>query len=305
MTDPVATPAARAGTWNVANGLTMLRLALVPVFAICLLHDDGNSVGWRLAATAIFAVASITDRIDGDIARKRGLVTPFGQIADPIADKALTGTALVGLSLLDLLPWWVTVVILVREIGVTVLRFWVIRHGVIPASRGGKAKTFAQALAIGLYLLPLPDGAAPVAVAAMAVALALTLVTGADYVVRAIRLRRVTRPVPGQAAAPRPAPGQLAPADRLAPDRLAPDQVAPDRLTPDQVVPDRLVPDQVVPDRLVPDQVAPADRLAPADGLASVEQLAPADRVAPPERLASAEPAVPGEPAGPAEPAEP
>jgi CDP-diacylglycerol---glycerol-3-phosphate 3-phosphatidyltransferase len=190
VTDPVATPAPRAGTWNVANGLTMLRLALVPVFAVCLLHDDGDSVGWRLAATAIFAVASITDRIDGDIARKRGLVTPFGQVADPIADKALTGTALVGLSLLDLLPWWVTVVILVREIGVTVLRLVVIRHGVIPASRGGKLKTLLQAVAIGLLLLPLEGWLRDVALVVMAAAVAVTLVTGADYVLRAIRLRR-------------------------------------------------------------------------------------------------------------------
>ena len=102
-----------------------------------------------------FAVASVTDRIDGELARRRGLVTDFGKIADPIADKALIGAALVGLSLLDELPWWVTVVILVREIGITLLRFLVIRHGVMPASRGGKLKTLLQALAIGLLVLPL------------------------------------------------------------------------------------------------------------------------------------------------------
>ena len=192
MTGAASPAPPRAGTWNVANALTILRLALVPVFAACLLHDDGESTGWRIAATVVFAVASFTDRIDGEIARKRGLVTPFGQVADPIADKALTGTALVGLSVLDLLPWWVTVVVLVREIGVTLLRFVVIRHGVIPASRGGKLKTLLQALAIGLLLLPLEGWLHDVALVVMAAAVVVTIVTGADYVLRAIRLRRTS-----------------------------------------------------------------------------------------------------------------
>jgi CDP-diacylglycerol---glycerol-3-phosphate 3-phosphatidyltransferase len=185
-------PTPRAGTWNVANGLTMLRLALVPVFAVLLLHDDGESDAWRIAATVTFAIASFTDRIDGDLARRRNLVTPFGQVADPIADKALTGTALVGLSVLDLLAWWVTLVVLVREIGVTALRLFVIRHGVIPASRGGKLKTLLQAVAIGLLLLPLEGLLRTVALVVMAAAVAVTLVTGADYVLRAARLRRTS-----------------------------------------------------------------------------------------------------------------
>ena len=193
MTEPAAVvPAQRAGTWNIANGLTMLRLALVPVFAALLLQDDGNSDAWRVAATVVFGVASFTDRIDGNLARSRGLVTPFGQVADPIADKALTGTALVGLSVLDLLPWWVTIVVLVREVGVTLLRLVVIRHGVIPASRGGKLKTLLQALAIGLLLLPLEGWLRTVALVVMAAAVAVTLVTGADYVLRAVRLRRTS-----------------------------------------------------------------------------------------------------------------
>ena len=108
-----------------------------------------------MLAFLAFAVASVTDRVDGELARKRGLVTDFGKIADPIADKALIGAALIGLSLLGELPWWVTVVVLVREIGVTLLRFFVIRHGVMPASRGGKVKTLLQAVAIGLLILPL------------------------------------------------------------------------------------------------------------------------------------------------------
>ncbi len=188
--DPAATAPQTAKVVNVANALTVLRLLLVPVFALALVHDDGTSVGWRIAACAIFTVASLTDRIDGDLARRRGLVTEFGKLADPIADKALIGTAMVGLSALDLLPWWVTVVVVVREVGVTLLRFWVIRHGVMPASRGGKVKTFVQAVAIGLYVLPLSGAAHVVAAIVMALAVALTLVTGADYIARALTLRR-------------------------------------------------------------------------------------------------------------------
>ena len=104
----------------------------------------------------MFAVASLTDTFDGDLARRWGLVTDFGKIADPIADKALTGAALVGLSMLGELAWWVTITIAVRELGVTLLRFWVLRHGVIPASRGGKIKTVVQTLALGLAIMPLP-----------------------------------------------------------------------------------------------------------------------------------------------------
>jgi CDP-diacylglycerol--glycerol-3-phosphate 3-phosphatidyltransferase len=191
--DPVATPAQTARVANVANGLTLLRLLLVPVFGWALLHDHGTDTTWRVVAFVVFAVASATDRLDGDLARRRGLVTDVGKMADPIADKALTGTALVGLSALDLLPWWVTVVILVRELGITLLRFWVIRHGVIPASRGGKYKTFLQTVAIGLYLLPLQDWLATVAAWVMGAALVLTVVTGIDYVARALALRRAAR----------------------------------------------------------------------------------------------------------------
>jgi CDP-diacylglycerol---glycerol-3-phosphate 3-phosphatidyltransferase len=191
--DPVATPAQTVKVVNIANGLTLLRLLLVPVFGWALLHDHGADTTWRIVAFVVFAVASFTDRLDGDLARRRGLVTDVGKMADPIADKALTGTALVGLSALDLLPWWVTVVILVRELGITLLRFWVIRHGVIPASRGGKYKTFLQTVAIGLYLLPLPDWLAIVAAWVMGAAVVLTVATGVDYVVRALALRRAAK----------------------------------------------------------------------------------------------------------------
>jgi CDP-diacylglycerol--glycerol-3-phosphate 3-phosphatidyltransferase len=188
--DAVAPVVATPSTWNVANALTGLRVVLVPVFAVLLLHQDGRSTGWRVAAFVAFAVASLTDRFDGELARRHGLVTDVGKIADPIADKALTGTALVGLSLLGELPWWVTVLVLVREFGVTALRFAVIRHGVLPASRGGKVKTSLQVLAIGLYVLPLAGAPHAVAEAAMAAAVVVTVGTGLDYCLRAARLRR-------------------------------------------------------------------------------------------------------------------
>jgi CDP-diacylglycerol---glycerol-3-phosphate 3-phosphatidyltransferase len=194
--DPAATPPQTARVANVANALTLLRLLLVPVFGWALLQEDGTDTGWRISAFAVFAVASLTDRLDGELARKWGQVTEVGKLADPIADKALTGTALVGLSALDLLPWWVTTVILVREGGITLLRFWVIRHGVIPASRGGKYKTFLQSVAIGLYLLPLQDSLATVAAWVMGAAVVLTVVTGVDYVHRALALRRAAEPHP-------------------------------------------------------------------------------------------------------------
>ena len=188
--DPAATPPQTARVANIANALTLLRLLLVPVFAVALLQQGGRDTTWRVIACGIFVLASMTDRLDGDLARRRGLVTEVGKLADPIADKALTGMALIGLSILELLPWWVTVVILVREVGVTLLRFWVIRHGVIPASRGGKLKTLLQSVAIGLYLLPLEDALATAAAVAMGAAVVVTVVTGVDYVARALALRR-------------------------------------------------------------------------------------------------------------------
>ena len=170
---------------NLPNALTVLRLILVPVFLLALFAQGGQDPIWRWIAWAIFAIAAITDRYDGHIARKRGQVTDFGKIADPIADKALTGSALIGLSMLGDLAWWVTLVILVREVGITLLRFAVIRYGVIAASPGGKAKTFVQIIAIGLYILPLPDALSWLKMAMMALAVLLTIGTGIDYLVRA------------------------------------------------------------------------------------------------------------------------
>ena len=205
--DPAATPPTSTRLVNVPNGLTVLRLAAVPVFAVLLFGTADLDDGRRWWATLCFALAIITDRYDGLIARRTGQVTEFGKLADPIADKALTGTALIALSALGLLPWWVTWVILVREVGVTVLRFWVIRHGVIAASRGGKLKTVAQALAIGLYILPLTGLLASARWWVMAVAVLLTVVTGIDYVYRALTLRRTSARAMRAATARRAAKG--------------------------------------------------------------------------------------------------
>jgi CDP-diacylglycerol---glycerol-3-phosphate 3-phosphatidyltransferase len=190
--DPIADPVQQVGLWNVANELTMLRLLLVPVFAVTLFHGNGHQVGWRWAAWGVFAVASATDLLDGDLARRRGLVTTFGKVADPIADKALMGMALIGLSALGDLWWVVTGVVLVREVGVTLLRFWVIRHGVIPASRGGKLKTLLQGVAIGLYVLPLSGWLRGASAVVLGAAVVVTLGTGIDYIVKARDLRRTS-----------------------------------------------------------------------------------------------------------------
>lgn len=178
---------------NIANILTILRIVLVPVFLVALFVDGGHSTGWRIAATSIFAIAALTDWVDGQLARKHGLVTDFGKMADPIADKALIGAALVGLSLLGDLSWWVTGIIAARELGITLMRFAVLRHGVIPAGRGGKLKTLVQSVAIGFYLAPLPDGFAPVSATLMGFAVVLTVATGLDYVIQAVRLRAGVR----------------------------------------------------------------------------------------------------------------
>jgi CDP-diacylglycerol---glycerol-3-phosphate 3-phosphatidyltransferase len=196
--------AAKPTNWNVPNALTTLRILMVPFFGWALLTDDGQSVLWRMVAWALFAAAMVTDKVDGDIARSRNLITNFGKIADPIADKALTGMAFVGLSIIGELWWWVTVLVLVREWGITALRFWVLRHGVIAASSGGKLKTVLQTVALGLLILPLKlfddhpwDTIGEVlwwaAAALMAAAVTVTLVTGVDYVVKALAVRRKGR----------------------------------------------------------------------------------------------------------------
>ncbi|WP_262702853.1 MULTISPECIES: CDP-diacylglycerol--glycerol-3-phosphate 3-phosphatidyltransferase [Streptomyces] len=190
---PAAATVRPAGLWNIANILTMVRLLLVPGFVLLMLHNGGYDPAWRSFAWAAFAIAMITDLFDGHLARRYNLVTDFGKIADPIADKAIMGAALICLSALSDLPWWVTGVILFREIGITLMRFWVIRIGVIPASRGGKMKTLAQGTAVGMYILALTGPLASLRFWVMAVAVVLTVVTGLDYVRQAIVLRRAGR----------------------------------------------------------------------------------------------------------------
>ncbi|WP_081290611.1 CDP-diacylglycerol--glycerol-3-phosphate 3-phosphatidyltransferase [Mycobacterium asiaticum] len=172
---------------NLANILTLLRLVLVPIFLYALFYGDGHHTVARIVAWAIFAAACITDRFDGQLARNYGMATEFGAFIDPIADKTLIGAALIGLSMLGDLPWWVTVLIMARELAITVLRLAVIRRGVIPASWGGKLKTLVQAVAIGLFVLPLSGFLHTVAEVVMGLAILLTVVTGIDYVASTVR----------------------------------------------------------------------------------------------------------------------
>lgn len=190
-------PAPRPTDWNVPNALTVLRILLVPVYGVLLLHDNGDQPWWRFWAWAVFALAALTDGLDGKLARSRGQVTNFGKVADPIADKALTGMAFIGLSLLGEIWWWVTVVILIREFGITLMRFIVIRHGVMPAGRGGKLKTMLQTFSLGLLtfplsVLPLAEVWRWAAYGVLAVALVVTVVSGVDYVFKAVTLRETS-----------------------------------------------------------------------------------------------------------------
>ena len=185
-----ANAAAAPSNFNIANALTVLRILMVPLFAWLLLAEGGDDTVLRVAAFAVFLLAMLTDRIDGELARRRELITDFGKIADPIADKALTGMAFVGLSIIGELWWWVTIVVLVREWGITLMRFWVILRGVIAASRGGKIKTVLQTVALAMYIFPLPDWALWGAHAAMAATVAVTVITGLDYVRQALTMRQ-------------------------------------------------------------------------------------------------------------------
>ena len=178
--------------WNVPNILTIIRIVLVPVFFIVLiLHPHDQQ--WRLWSAAIFCIAILTDTADGYIARKYDLVTDFGKIFDPIADKALTGLAFIGLSIISELPWVMTIIILIREQGITFLRMAVLKYGVIAANRGGKLKTVLQSIALMLFLLWLPQmGTAYQMVkwTVMWAAFLMTIITGLDYVRAAWILRR-------------------------------------------------------------------------------------------------------------------
>ncbi|HEX4470797.1 MAG TPA: CDP-diacylglycerol--glycerol-3-phosphate 3-phosphatidyltransferase [Nocardioides sp.] len=183
--------AATVGNWNLPNVLTGLRILIVPFFGYALLHDSGSSIGWRCLATLLFVVAMVTDKVDGDIARSRGLITNFGKIADPIADKAMTGMAFVGLSVVGDVWWWVTIVVLLREWSVTLLRLSILRRVVVAAARSGKVKTVVQVVALTGLSLPLRQVHAPLhdvgevlfyaSEVVLGVAVAMTLWSGYEF----------------------------------------------------------------------------------------------------------------------------
>lgn len=169
--------------WNVPNVLTSGRIIAIPLFAWLVLRSGGQNASWLWWSTLCFSLLMLTDKLDGDIARARGLVTNFGKIADPIADKALMATALICLNVVGLLPWWVTVVILIREIGITLWRMVELRRGnVVPASKGGKVKTALQAAAVLAFLIPLAGALGFIAWLLMYAALIVTVITGIQYI---------------------------------------------------------------------------------------------------------------------------
>lgn len=177
--------------WNLPNALTSIRIIVIPLFAWLVLRGDDQHTGWMWWSFIVFAALMITDKLDGDIARARGIVTDFGKIADPIADKALMTAALVCLNITDALPWWVTVVILIRELGITVWRVFQLKAGhVVPASKGGKIKTTLQALAVSLYLIPLPHWLDFPIFLVMFAAVVVTVWTGAQYLLDSRQAKR-------------------------------------------------------------------------------------------------------------------
>lgn len=177
--------------FNLPNVLTSIRILAIPLFAWLVLQSESSHVGWMWASFLCFVALMITDKLDGDIARARGIVTDFGKIADPIADKALMAAAFICLNITGILPIWVTVVILIREVGITIWRMVELRNGnVVPASKGGKLKTVLQTISVALYLLPMPASVQFVAFVCMLVTVAVTVVTGVQYVIDAYKLKR-------------------------------------------------------------------------------------------------------------------
>lgn len=180
--------------WNLPNIITVVRMIATPFFLWMLLADDGEMGALRWAAAVFFVFAIATDAWDGYLARTRGLVTNLGKLLDPIADKLLTGSALVGLSILGELPWWITLVVLLREIGITVHRLFEARTVVVAAAWMGKLKTVAQSVAIGFALFPFAtvfgDWVVGVNIVTMSVAVVLTVASGVDYVINFARISR-------------------------------------------------------------------------------------------------------------------
>lgn len=183
----------KPSNWNVPNILTVIRMVMVPIYVV-LLFLGPDQFSWRLAATLVFTAAMLTDLADGHIARKYNLITDFGKLWDPIADKSLTGAAFISLSILGELPWAFTIIILLREWGITWVRERLKKYGtVMAANKGGKAKTLTQTFALILFNLNLSFLPGPLGVIAwvlMWAALILTVVTGIDYLRQAWRIRR-------------------------------------------------------------------------------------------------------------------
>lgn len=179
------------------NAITIARILCAPVFLWMLLADGGADGALRWWAAVLFIVAIASDGIDGYIARRYEIVTDLGKLLDPIADKVLTGFAFIGLSILGELPWWVTILVLVREIGVTVHRLVVASDHVVAAAWMGKLKTLAQAVALSFALLPLAtvvgDWINWVNIVTMWIAVILTVASGLDYVLTEWRGSRKAR----------------------------------------------------------------------------------------------------------------
>jgi len=167
---------------NLPNSITIIRILALPICAYVLFKNGGHDYHWRIAAWWVFFFVGMSDALDGKLARSRNSVTEFGKLLDPIADKAYLATAMIFLSILGDLQWWVTVAILAREIGITIFRFSVIKTGVIPANRGGKIKTAVQNFAISFYMLPLNPALFLARDIFLGIAIVLTLTTGASYV---------------------------------------------------------------------------------------------------------------------------
>jgi CDP-diacylglycerol--glycerol-3-phosphate 3-phosphatidyltransferase len=172
---------------NLPNSLTIFRIFALPVCAYALFKNGGNDDDWRIIAFTLFFIVGLSDVLDGKIARDRNQITEFGKLLDPIADKAMLATATIGASILGFLSWWVTAIFLIREIAVTVLRFSVIKKGVIPASKGGKLKSFFQSFGVGFYILPLPTYLNVPRDIFMAIAIYLTISTGVAYFRNALK----------------------------------------------------------------------------------------------------------------------
>ncbi len=172
---------------NLPNSLTIFRIFALPVCAYALFKNGGNDDDWRIIAFTLFFIVGLSDVLDGKIARDRNQITEFGKLLDPIADKAMLATATIGASILGFLSWWVTAIFLIREIAVTTLRFAVIKKGVIPASKGGKLKSFFQSFGVGFYILPLPTYLNLPRDIFMAIAIYLTISTGVAYFRNALK----------------------------------------------------------------------------------------------------------------------